>query len=76
MDITTVLLIVVIALVWMYLHFTGRVMILEYKVLLLTETVAELEGSKESKVVAKQARDEINKRFWLIDKMADKAIEQ
>ena len=61
--------IVVFAIIWTNLRFSGRIMMLEYRLLLATEALAEMEGSKESKLVAKQARDEITKRYWFLDKI-------
>lgn len=61
-----------IALLWTNLRFSGKIMILEYKSLLMTEALATLEGSKDSEKVARQAREEINKKHWFLDKIAQR----
>ncbi len=67
---TIAIVLIVIALIWTNLGLRGRITILEYRHLLVTEALATMEGGKDSAVVAKQARDEINKKYWLIDKIA------
>ena len=71
MNIETIVIgLLAIGAIWTNLHFHGRITILEYRALLMTEIIAEMEGGKDSAAVAKQARDEINKRYWLLDKIA------
>lgn len=60
---------IIIALVWTNLRLSGKTAVLEYRLLLVTEVLAEMEGSEDSKRVAKQTRDEINKKHWFLDKI-------
>jgi hypothetical protein len=67
-----VVVLTIIALIWTNLRLSGKIMILEYRVLLVTEALAEMEGSTESKKVAAQTREEIKKKHWFLDALAQR----
>lgn len=65
---TAILIVVIIALIVMAIRAHGKIMVLEYRILLLTEAFAiaqEGEGSS----LAKQTRAEIDKKYFLFDKI-------
>ncbi len=65
---TAVLIAVIFGLIVNTFRIQGWVMVLDCRLLLLTEAFAESQG-KEGAPLAKQIRDEINKKHFLLDKL-------